>query len=304
MQEMTPAGKRSPRRTWLNALLLIGVIIALLYVIPRSFGAALEREDGFIPVPLHAGAPADYRAEALVSWRFSTNGALLESAIRDRDPSAMDAPDRAARIVQSFETPVPTVTSQSLWSLATAAITQFPIVQTTPTADASESTALDTSPTADSTATSGPLPTSTPSQNPTQIPTTQVPSNTPVPSSTPTAVSCKGVTITNYSVNGQQITWVMINNSTISVELTGLRLDWPVANEELVKVELGGDAIWDHGDDFPPTNISSGWKSGIGRSIGVGQVKTLTFQFEKSAASSGYELRVNFDISCVLFDNH
>jgi hypothetical protein len=99
-------------------------------------------------------------------------------------------------------------------------------------------------------------------------------------------------------VSGQEVSWSLFNGGSGTVQISRIYLDWPEENIELTKIELGGDAIWDKKDKNPPTWIAGGWKSGVSRSIGAGNSKTLKFVFDKEAIPSGYDLEVTFDNGC------
>lgn len=139
-----------------------------------------------------------------------------------------------------------------------------------------------------------PTETSQPTFTPSPIPPT------PTPSKTPTADACDGFGLDGFHVDGQQVEWRITNKSASSVRIDEIYLNWPGANKGLVKIELGGDAIWDKKDDSPPTHITSGWKSGVSRTIGAGQSRTLMFQFDDEAKTSGYKLEVGLDNGCTI----
>ncbi len=101
-------------------------------------------------------------------------------------------------------------------------------------------------------------------------------------------------------MSGQEVSWSLHNGGTGIVEIFKIFLNWPPANIELTKIELGGDAIWDKKDKNPPTLIAGGWKSGVSRSIGAGNSKTLKFVFDQAALASGYSLEVTFNNSCMV----
>ncbi len=153
------------------------------------------------------------------------------------------------------------------------------------------------SPTASSIPTSTPTATNTPTHTPTHTPTY---TPTPTPTYTPTPDPCVDLTLANFSINGQQLSWSITNSGSTTVTITAIYLNWPTGNLILDKIELGGDAIWDLKDSSPPTDISSGWKGGVSRSIGASATESLMFQFGEPAAPSPYILRVSFDNGCTL----
>jgi len=70
----------------------------------------------------------------------------------------------------------------------------------------------------------------------------------------------------------------------------------------LNKVRLAGSTIWDQSDDVPPSEIDSNWK-GASRQIPPGGSETLTFEFKKNAAATGYSVDVTLDNGCVVSAN-
>jgi hypothetical protein len=99
-------------------------------------------------------------------------------------------------------------------------------------------------------------------------------------------------------VNGSEVSWEIVNGGLSGVSISRILLDWPAANLELKKVRLAGSQIWNAGDNSPPTDIQSGWKGN--RSLLAGAAKELSFEFGTAAASSGYDLLVEFDTGCQL----
>jgi serine/threonine protein kinase len=152
--------------------------------------------------------------------------------------------------------------------------------------------------------------TSTPTGTSTLTPTSPTATYTPSPSSTPTNTAtfvptttntqdpCGDSSASNFSVSGQEVSWSLYNGGTGVVEIFKIFINWPSENSELDKIELGGDAIWDKKDKSPPTLIAGGWKSGVSRSIGPGNSKTLKFVFGEEAQPSGYAMKVTFDNGC------
>jgi serine/threonine-protein kinase len=154
--------------------------------------------------------------------------------------------------------------------------------------------------------------TATPTVTSTLTPTTPTKTYTPSPTSTPTYTTtmvptatltqdpCGDSSTSNFSINGQKVSWSLYNGGTGTVQIFRIYLNWPPANEELTKIDLGGDEIWDKKDKNPPTWIAGGWKSGADRTIGSGSSKTLLFVFDEAAEPSGYDLEVTFDNGCVV----
>jgi serine/threonine protein kinase len=154
--------------------------------------------------------------------------------------------------------------------------------------------------------------TSTPTATSTLTPTsptatyTYTPSSTPtytatmVPTATRTQDPCGDSSASNFSVSGLEVSWSLFNGGTGVVEIFKIFINWPSENNELTKIELGGDVIWDKKDKSPPTLIAGGWKSGVSRSIGSGNLKTLKFVFVEEAQPSGYAMNVTFDNGCVV----
>jgi serine/threonine protein kinase len=134
---------------------------------------------------------------------------------------------------------------------------------------------------------------------------TSGPSSTPALSSTPTDVPpidpCAGLIAAGFLVNGSEVSWEIVNGGLSGVSISRILLDWPAANLELKKVRLAGSQIWNAGDNSPPTDIQSGWKGN--RSLSAGAAKELSFEFGTAAASSGYDLLVEFDTGCQLLNS-
>jgi serine/threonine protein kinase len=145
-----------------------------------------------------------------------------------------------------------------------------------------------------------PSPTYTTQPTSTATPTPSLIPPSPTPSKTPTADVCGAFGLGSFDVDGQQVQWRITNKSAESVRIDEIYLNWPGINGGLVKIELGGDAIWDKKDDSPPTHITSGWKSGVSRTIGAGQSRILMFQFDNEAKKKGYKLHVGLDIGCTI----
>jgi len=126
---------------------------------------------------------------------------------------------------------------------------------------------------------------------------TSGPTSTPAPSNTPTDVPpidpCAGLISAGFLVNGSEVSWEIVNGGLSGVSVSRILLDWPASNLELKKVRLAGSQIWNEGDNSPPTDIQSGWKGN--RSLSPGAAKELSFEFGVAAASSGYDLLVEFD---------
>jgi serine/threonine protein kinase len=129
---------------------------------------------------------------------------------------------------------------------------------------------------------------------------TSGPSSTPAPSNTPTDVPlidpCAGLISSGLMVNGSEVSWEIVNGGLSGVSISRILLDWPGANLELKKIRLAGSQIWNAGDSIPPTDIQSGWKGN--RSLSAGAAKELNFEFGAAAATSGYDLLVEFDSGC------
>ncbi|NIS82251.1 MAG: protein kinase [Anaerolineales bacterium] len=146
-----------------------------------------------------------------------------------------------------------------------------------------------------------PTPTVTQTSTMTTTPTstwTFTPTQTWMPSPTTVPINCGEIKLQNFKVQGQKVSWRLINGTTSTITITRIYLNWPSANDLLDWVELGGEAIWDTQDTSPPTDITSGWKGGADRSIAPGN-KSLLFQFGIDGQSTGYDLEVTFDVGCM-----
>jgi hypothetical protein len=124
---------------------------------------------------------------------------------------------------------------------------------------------------------------------------------TPTPTPTATPDPCSGLSLTDFQIDEEKISWTMANNGVTTVKITGIYLDWPNGNEELQKIILGGREIWDQEDDNPPTTIHSGWQT-PNRRLSPGESKSLIMEFAEDAASSGYDLVVTLDNGCQISD--
>ncbi len=144
-------------------------------------------------------------------------------------------------------------------------------------------------------------PTSTPTEKPTATPT-QEPTATPTqePTATPNADPCANLSVIGYIVEEEIVAWAVLNESSTAVTITKIYIDWPSSNWRLRYIILDEDVIWDRGDEYPPTYIEHGWKTGGSRKIGASESKALLFVFGADASSSGYYLKVGFDNGCYL----
>lgn len=120
--------------------------------------------------------------------------------------------------------------------------------------------------------------------------------SSPTQDFTGTASGC-AITATSISVSGKNIDLDFTNGGGSTASITNIDIAWPDGtNGKLKKIKFGGSTIWDAGDNTSPANISGGWLSSA--ALSAGQTKTLEFQFNNNAASTGYTVTVTFDNGC------
>lgn len=88
-----------------------------------------------------------------------------------------------------------------------------------------------------------------------------------------------------------------LNNSSNSITITSIYLFWPDPDEKqsLKLVDVGGDTVWNFGDDDPPTHVN-----GVGKDVGANAATSLTFTFKRAAESSGYSIYVTLSNGCLV----
>ncbi len=142
-----------------------------------------------------------------------------------------------------------------------------------------------------------PTPTST-----NAVPPTPTSSSIP-PTATPEPDPCAGLNHSNFSLQGDEVSWKLTNNGATEMKITRLVLDWPAANSILKKVRFGGSQIWNSGDSTPPSDIQGDWKgSSSWRNLAADSSEILSFEFSSPAAASDYDLTVEFDGVCAISD--
>jgi serine/threonine-protein kinase len=138
-------------------------------------------------------------------------------------------------------------------------------------------------------------PTQSPSQLPSAVPSaTPLPSDTPIPTSTPDV--CSSLAHGGIAISDKEVSWEISNEGSVAVSITHIVFDWPAVNEALKKVRLSESTIWNKRDNSPATDIQSDWLGN--RVLLGGEAKPLKFEFVIPAASSGYDLLVEFDRGC------
>jgi hypothetical protein len=83
------------------------------------------------------------------------------------------------------------------------------------------------------------------------------------------------------------------NGSGSSIRISVLELDWPGSNDALIYVLLDDAPIW-YGEEFPPPARIDSWSG----STNVGDSAVLKLVFGTNAASSGYDLQLEFNNGC------
>jgi hypothetical protein len=122
--------------------------------------------------------------------------------------------------------------------------------------------------------------------------------SSPTQDFTGTASGC-AITATFISKADKNVELDFTNGGGSTASITGIDIAWPDGtNGKLKKIKFGGSTIWDTGDNTSPVNISGGWLSSV--ALSAGQTKTLQFQFNNNAASTGYTVTVTFDNGCSL----
>lgn len=263
----------------------------------------LVSDDGD-PLYMSKGQTATAIAETLTAvptYEPTEDPAGSPTPTADIDASETSAEDGMGEDEDTPEpgdTEVPT-TGPGGGATTTASFTPAP--SSTPMAEESHTPTMEISPTEvtgippETTGTAVPLDTPTPANTSTEDPATETPSPTytAIPP-TPTTDPCTLLILNNFTRNGQEIGWNLVNNSSESMLLTKIHLNWPSGNDELSVVKFGSPSIWDQGTTDIPTIINSGW-TGESRVIGASGTKTITFLFIRNAKNNGYVLILTFD---------
>jgi Flp pilus assembly protein TadG len=150
-------------------------------------------------------------------------------------------------------------------------------------------------------------PTITPTLTPTLCPTnictpTPTLTLTPTPTPTSTATPACGTYGAFMIPSGTKLDLQLQNNGGTTVTVDSIFFVWPASNSELKIIKMGGSTIWNAVDTTPPTDISSGQWIGLlsYRQIAPSSLKIMQFTFKNSAASTGYNITVNFDNGCTV----
>jgi len=116
---------------------------------------------------------------------------------------------------------------------------------------------------------------------------------------TVTVAPVGGVTASNLSFDGKKMHIDLTNSGAAAVTIERLLLNWPsLPNKKLTKIRLNGEIIYAQRTQ-PPSVLIDSWKGGTDlRTIGAGEIVTLTFEFEKNADTdwSGYGLSIDFGV--------
>ena len=98
-------------------------------------------------------------------------------------------------------------------------------------------------------------------------------------------------------MGGVKLSYTLTNNSSASVTITSIYLNWPDPDEKqsLKQVEVGGDIVWNIGDDVSPTRIDN-----IGKDVGASAAISLSFTFKRAAELSGYSIYVTLGNGCLV----
>ncbi len=119
---------------------------------------------------------------------------------------------------------------------------------------------------------------------------------TPTPVPTPVSDALCSVLEVGFWTDDDEVYWNLYNAGPYAGVILRVQIDWPRSNGKLEEVEFGGETIWEGKDNSPPTDLSGNWMGDEGdRTLGVGQTKTLKFEFQKEV-EDGYSITVWFDV--------
>jgi hypothetical protein len=127
--------------------------------------------------------------------------------------------------------------------------------------------------------------------------------NPPAASLTPpplpiTADTCPGVALYHPTVNGDEVTWLIDNNSGRNLHLEDIQPGWPLlTNGKLEHIRLGQHVLW-QGDAEGEGELSR--VEGIDNTIRSGETTLITLTFQYAAGLRDYTLRLMLDEGCVL----
>ncbi len=258
-----------------------------------------------VSIDIIADIILDDNPQANAAARLAAVNAILQTPLPSRNPAIppqANTPIPATEAVLPESTIPPTLTIPGPSPTATYTVTAGP--SPTPTSSPTvgplgPSPAVDISPTptattlvvATATRTNTPVPPTNTSPPPTAT-------HTHAPPSPTTENVCDNIRISNFAVNGQTISWTITNDSATNATINAITINWPSGNDYLDSITLGGETIWDQQDNLPPTVVDASWKGNASRTIGAGSTMTITFQFGEAAASSGYDLNIQFNQDC------
>ncbi|MEW6567274.1 MAG: protein kinase [Chloroflexota bacterium] len=299
-RQRAPAGRR--KRAVVVALLSLGLVLCAFAssalasrIVARSTSTpspALVAQADYVQLTALAATIEDLSTQIAAGGGLEPAPELLQSALV-RTLTAMAVTSTPEATFSSAAQPGPTGTAEpSVTPTRTASRTATTTRSVTPvpseTAVPSPSTGSIVLPSSTTTATTEPVPTATATP-------TQTASPTPPP---PTEDPCSRLSVEGNGVRRRKVSWRIVNAGTSSFILSALHLDWPSSNDDLEEITLNDDTIYDRTDREPPTDITSGWKSGGSREVAPGSTADLVFIFSRYAAETGYSLGLTFSGGC------
>jgi hypothetical protein len=143
--------------------------------------------------------------------------------------------------------------------------------------------------------------TNTPVPTNTLVPPTNTPvppTNTPVPPTNtpePPPLSCSDIHVSAGSGGAE---FNITNNTSSDIVITRVRISWPSELERLTVIKLGDASIWSGQASGSSADITLDGNENK-RTVEVGNTELLSFRFGgDQPPSSGYEVRVWFDVGC------
>jgi len=291
------------------------VVLPLLWVLSRSFNMGAAAVGG---TPTLTPSPTvDWKA-TVDSLSTAVAAAAAGAGMSDEQIQTAIAATLQVLLLQSggsddpaYLTPIADIenTVAALTGTPTQATpavgTATPSRTPTPTTVGTLLTSLAASPSATASITSTITPTRTPTTTPTITSTntyTPTPSRTPTPTLPPSPTRtatidvCALISLSGFSRAGSTTTWTITNTSGDVLTVDVIDLDWPASNDALYNFYINSSQIWSGEQLNSPTHIDV---SGLPLSQRqVGASGTMRAFFGMSAASSGYNLQVEFDNSC------
>lgn len=307
-----PEGKFVKAGGWLAALLLVfGFLLGSSWLSLLTLGELPEEDT-------RSKLYADYKP-----WEYAlfqpVDQAIIGAIESDRgDNIDLEDPEEAPEGDWFWETPTPVPGEEETPIAPTLAATRTPAPSSTtiippsrtsthtitpvPTATYTEVPATIPLPTATitpkptkprpPTSTNTASPTNTPGPSPTNTPT-PTPSNTPTPTD-----ACVNIGLRGLSTTSDKSRWQIRNNNSVPITIQSLTFIWPAANGQLVSIRLGSFTIWT--GSAAPSSITIGPGDWTGGDLSITTNKNLVFQFETSAANTGYDMTVTFVGGCVV----